>query len=343
MNNGAPCIYCKKSNTPKNVEHVLPKMLGKFENNLTLIGMVCQECNQFFSKDIELALGRDSIYGILYRGLVGLLNNKKFNKAVKHQRKYMAPLLYHTDYGHLHIDLSLNKETVFKAEIANQFSILNSTKGRRVNIRVDQLPPFSQLDSIGLPPKKGRFMFLGKTNEKHDYEELSRILKLCNINLTLGQEILLADQLPEQGPLLFSSMINDTIIRAVAKIGFNYLAYRIGSSLSLNESFNEIRNYVLNGVNTNHKLVVLSHKELRYNVQNLKPEIFGLHNIQILQEGHSIYALITLFNHAVFEVLLSNSFKTYSPSLNGHSTFHILDKSITHENKQLSGLILPPF
>ncbi|HGI8217418.1 TPA: hypothetical protein ACJT8N_002386, partial [Legionella pneumophila] len=70
------CLYCKsvvkqhksrKGRVP--VEHVVCKMLGSFENNMTLKNIVCQKCNNDFSK-LELSLGRDSVYGILYRSIV---------------------------------------------------------------------------------------------------------------------------------------------------------------------------------------------------------------------------------------------------------------------------------
>jgi len=54
------------------IEHVIPQCLGVFKNNLTLTELVCNDCNQFFGDNLELALGRDSLEGIArYRFGIG--------------------------------------------------------------------------------------------------------------------------------------------------------------------------------------------------------------------------------------------------------------------------------
>ncbi len=59
-----PCIYCSSTVPPTTREHVMPQALGTFEQNWTL-RCVCDDCNHFFSRELELALGRDSWEGFL--------------------------------------------------------------------------------------------------------------------------------------------------------------------------------------------------------------------------------------------------------------------------------------
>ena len=51
------CIYCRKA-TPEvsfdKVEHVMPQSFGRFRDNLTLVGIVCEPCNEFFGKEQRL-------------------------------------------------------------------------------------------------------------------------------------------------------------------------------------------------------------------------------------------------------------------------------------------------
>jgi len=60
------CIYClvdSDSGFTKS-EHVLPRAFGKFEQNLTLIGVVCDDCNQFFGNELETPFARDTPDGL---------------------------------------------------------------------------------------------------------------------------------------------------------------------------------------------------------------------------------------------------------------------------------------
>jgi len=55
-----PCIYCGSTKPRTKREHVMSQALGKFKQNWTLT-CVCDECNMFFSKELELPLLRTSV------------------------------------------------------------------------------------------------------------------------------------------------------------------------------------------------------------------------------------------------------------------------------------------
>ena len=60
------CIYCleeKAEDHFKRAEHVMPQSFGKFEKNLTLHKVVCDECNHHFGNVLKLVLGRDTFEG----------------------------------------------------------------------------------------------------------------------------------------------------------------------------------------------------------------------------------------------------------------------------------------
>ncbi|HMJ10624.1 MAG TPA: HNH endonuclease [Polyangiaceae bacterium] len=61
------CIYCRASKPDaafSKVEHVVPQSFGRFEGNLTLINVVCDDCNEFFGNELELYLARDTPDGL---------------------------------------------------------------------------------------------------------------------------------------------------------------------------------------------------------------------------------------------------------------------------------------
>src|SRR3989442_3147078 len=54
------CIYCRQSKGLFTREHVIQDGFGRFKNALVIHDAVCHECNQGFSRTIDLALTRSS-------------------------------------------------------------------------------------------------------------------------------------------------------------------------------------------------------------------------------------------------------------------------------------------
>ena len=61
---------------------MLPQSFGRFRDNLTLLGVVCDDCNQFFGDELELYLARDTPDG-LSRFLVGGKDHAQFQSLGK--------------------------------------------------------------------------------------------------------------------------------------------------------------------------------------------------------------------------------------------------------------------
>jgi hypothetical protein len=59
------CIYCKKEKDEfKGVEHVIPQSFGLFGTQTPTLKCVCDECNAFFAKELDLRLARETLEGI---------------------------------------------------------------------------------------------------------------------------------------------------------------------------------------------------------------------------------------------------------------------------------------
>jgi hypothetical protein len=66
----AKCIYCEKDENETTFlgrEHVLPKLMGIFENNPTIIGWVCDNCNSKVFNALETRFKEDTEEGIFYQ------------------------------------------------------------------------------------------------------------------------------------------------------------------------------------------------------------------------------------------------------------------------------------
>jgi len=60
------CIYCGNTNNSdfKGREHVLPQSFGKFGSRTPTLGCVCDRCNDFFKKELDQILARETLEGV---------------------------------------------------------------------------------------------------------------------------------------------------------------------------------------------------------------------------------------------------------------------------------------
>ena len=60
------CIYCLRvsEETEFDREHVIPAAFGRFERNLTLLNLVCRQCNQQLGNTLDRILARGSPEGL---------------------------------------------------------------------------------------------------------------------------------------------------------------------------------------------------------------------------------------------------------------------------------------
>ena len=63
------CVYCQTENQElfKSREHVIPRLMGAFENNPTIINLICDECNSLIFSKLENKFKEDTEEGIYYQ------------------------------------------------------------------------------------------------------------------------------------------------------------------------------------------------------------------------------------------------------------------------------------
>ncbi len=291
----------------------MPSQLGSFSGNMTLQLMVCQECNQHFSKGIEKAFGRDSVYGVLYRVIANLFNEKGFNESIRQRRNKLFLNVDYPDYGLTIVNIYLDEHAFFKVRLADQFVLLNSTKGVSKHFPLNELPHRGVLESVGWPMHLPNISFLGPTVKPEQMQSKMNLiqtkLQIADIrrNMKLGKSMDLPSISP-QSPLYFSSIIDDDIVRVIAKIGFNYFTSVFGHTIALKEYFNEIRLYIWRGFKSGHNMVSMSKNNISSAIEKLKIHDFDHHQITVLQQGHAIIAIIKLFNRDIFKVTLTRNY-----------------------------------
>ena len=234
------CIYCledKRSNLFTR-DHVLPESFGSFEKNFTLINTVCGVCNEFFGKGIETYLARDTFEGGTLRYETNVKNLSEFKSIGKK--------------GQLNIKISEGK--------CKGIYVYRDYSDRDGKILIKPCPQIGFLRICG----DYEYYLLDKIQDKHKLNQNEYNLKdiisirilACNPNHAkklLNEKGFTIINLVDAGyPNDFNDKflceierdVDDVIFRAIAKIGFNYLAYWEGIDFVIQSSFDPIRKYI---------------------------------------------------------------------------------------------------
>ncbi|MFC2167776.1 HNH endonuclease [Acidobacteriota bacterium] len=231
------CIYClleKDLQSFLGTEHVIPQAFGKFKNNQTLNQIVCDECNQYFGKHLELYLGRDSIEGIarfrfgispksnpIYKRLKLRISGESMMKGVQVVPKF--PDSNDSD----------------EIRVVSQVGFFNERTKEYRYFSLEEIPKKSELESQGYMLNNKEIVFYG------EIDKLVDVLKTKGMNVKITE---IHEDLynPEPGPVpvLVKARIDRTIYRAMAKIVFNYFTFHAGPDFVFREDFDGIRNFI---------------------------------------------------------------------------------------------------
>jgi len=251
------CIYCIK---PKNFlprktkglvseftkEHVLHDSLltSGFKNAPTLVGRVCQECNSTFGKTIDLQLGRTGYEGF-QRFKVGIKSIDKlhelgsggleFGAAPPGETEFVSSAVTHTDDG-----------GKVKTQIEPFILVHSLRQGKKISVRLGEIGNIHALIQDDLLDFDTTPITFATNGDPAEETLLTDALKVEGINIIRS----LSQATPS--PLLINSYSpSDELLRATAKIAFNYFAYLCEStdpSIATSSGFGEIRNYIQTGV-----------------------------------------------------------------------------------------------
>jgi len=241
------CIYCLKTKdeTEFNREHVVPQMMGKYQNGFVLNDFqVCQECNSYFSEQIENKIALDS-----YEALLRMQHR---DTPMSDGRRLIGNRIRLT-----------GDEGIFKGI---PFTVITD-KSSPYRIRFESEPMVGIINSI----EKQEYDYYLLENLPEATAEVIKRMKASTqpiLNTGITREHL-EPVLIEKGYLIgnctyseksvldlykepeFTTAINmkiDPIMRRVcAKTVFNYLCYSKGKEFVLNSSFDGIREYIRYG------------------------------------------------------------------------------------------------
>lgn len=320
------CIYCKKNkeiNHFSNGEHVIPKAFGTFSpNNLVLNSAdkrkksVCNECNNNFSK-FERWLAKDTFEGYVLR-------SKYENTINSPDRRRVKIVVAEGNYKGLYVELTENGAIQLLPQVGlqkhnDEWDYFLPTKIEQIDKRKYSLAEDS-LRAFCLSDDEARAVF-NRINIKF-------VMK-GNLPAPLkpGKEILCE----------IESKVDKIIRRSIAKIAFNFFSYFNYKNIILNDAFDEVREFVLNGEN---KIPIqISNESVFADERNSNNRKLG--HIIVLNKNRDGYliAQVSLFNYLKYTVLLTKRFTDKNLMSDIGYYFDVGSKTIIEIQK--SSLIIP--
>jgi len=310
------CIYCKgqKNADEFNKEHVVPDSFGRFKGALTLLRSVCRECNSFFSKELELFLARDSLWGLMrFRYGLQAFEADKWIYASRVRLVLDDPRLGDWN-GAIVVVIPPRDASETNPEIIPIPQVAFTKMGENIwrNFPVEQIR--SREDLLAQDFDLTKCKLLG--NSESDIEKAKGKLSQLGIDTTLLKE--LSDEKSNPAVLKrlrvnVSSRIDAIILRSAAKIAFNYLAKMQGTEFIIRQQFDDIRDFIRYGKNRDKKLATAVPDCLLRN-KRLPHKRIRAHVIIIRWADQSfsrIIGQVSLFNYLTFNIVLCS----FSPGI----------------------------
>jgi len=309
------CIYCLREVPADefNREHVISQAFGSFENNLTLIDMVCRTCNQFFGDNLERILARDS-HEAYHRIETGLTP---------------ADAIAHLPQDRLTFTVALTGEWS-----GLRLRLLATPEGRTVEL----------VPQVGLPRRAGvGWIYLTEaelanpdTALSTDYDNQGQIRILApsievqdRLITLLAQrgipfqpegEIAPLDNETDEIEIYVNSRIDPVIKRCIAKMVFNYLASVTSRAFVLLPAFNSIRAYIRCGTSPSYLLVDADDTPILANDQRTSRQTEGhIVTVNWTADRRHVVGQLSLFNRIRYRVSLARDFSgIWRPIRSGH-------------------------
>lgn len=300
------CIYCREGKSHSayaKVEHVMPQAFGRFQNNFTLLRLVCDACNQWFGDNLDLALARDTFEG-QSRVDFGIIDAEEFKPAGRGSRIRVKIAEGELAGAYAYRDYSVTDGCVTLKPVP-QVAFRIKKSGQYVYFPIDQLPERHELEALGLDMKHPEAIKAFNVDVAQLSNELAR--RGLPFRCT-GSGVPAADA----SPLLceVEGLIDLLIHRGAAKIAFNYLACWKGGEFVRQGCFDQIRKFVRYGDRPSYPLVIAKDEPILADEDVEGRRRLGhLVTINWASDGVSIVAQVSLCNWLKYSICLARDYR----------------------------------
>ncbi|MDX2105907.1 MAG: hypothetical protein SFY67_05840 [Candidatus Melainabacteria bacterium] len=301
------CIYCLISKvygigrkvrklSEFNKEHVVHRAVASgYKNAPTLIGRVCTSCNQHFGDSIDQVFSRSGYEGF-QRFKLGLKSTTEIHQLQAGGLVFGSPAPRTEGFVPVEVEHHESSDGKLATRVQPYVMLYSRKHGKEMNVSIRDIPNIKRLiQENDLDVTRLTFATNGLAEEE---DKLIELLK------NQGIDVLYSSSPSVPAPLFISSYApQEALLRAVAKIAFNYFAYlceQVDPSVPLGADFDGIRNYIRHG----HQFtdIVLSGEGLIKG--NSRDHLCSLQYHD--EEGHSLTVVhVSLFNGFTYSFVLS--------------------------------------
>lgn len=307
------CIYCQRAGPPCGFsrEHVVPQALGKFRGDVvTLTEEVCAECNQHFGDTIDRLLTRDSAEA-MFRFRYGLKDPAEIDEMFRRRLRVRLPR-DGSKWGGAYLDLMIPpagaKEPI--VGLAPQLACERADGGGWEYFSEDDIRERGgEIREIVARDCKGPRILWAETEEVR--QRLLALLAENGIRFERPKPVSEAVAAFSDGVVNaeLEFTFDKAVARAVAKVGFNYLAKTYGADLCLRSEFDAVRRFIRHGEGRPSEFVnVRPGPVLRDSRGNVKAARGHLLTVGWDDDGRDVLARVCPFQHVTYMVCLSANF-----------------------------------
>lgn len=298
MNKSKECIYCDEVNPAWAKAHVVPRLMGTFENQPTLLSKVCAECDSEIGNECEVLLAKCTIEAVLLKriGIVGRHKDKStspFHRGHSgHPPIRMTVLLpdYENEVRVVPIGDSKN------VDILPQLILINS-QGDREEIVISN-PNCISLTEWKMLLRKCFESSVKDLDAKGISDEqvllIKKVFDKVGITYDLADDIQISPinmQVLAKGQATYDSRY----FRAIAKIALHYFLVHSKIFNGLEEEFYKIRRFVRYGEGTEQDFIEKHSEPIAHDPSgNDRPPYYG-HILRTEITPNSIAVYVQLF------------------------------------------------
>lgn len=303
----------------------MPDGFGHFRNALVLRDLVCVDCNRYFGESLDRALARESVEGLeRYRSGI------KQSSEITRFRATAVTLRAHDagEFSGAEIRIGPGEsEGEFEAEILASAAIHRASG--------DDYALFSEAQLLDGSWKSDE-VDAGKGVRLFGPDEAT--VRMRNALEAQGLNLNYRPLVPPSIPIpavLEEYSIPPALLRAVAKIAFNYLAYRSGAEFVLMAAFDSIRAFVRAGTEPPLAAVHVSN-DLPFRTGRPSEERPLVHFLAI--DGHeshrNLLGIVTLFGYHGYTVILAEDFAGPWPELPLAHLYNVKTRTVSEMKSQ---------
>lgn len=318
------CIYCRseRPSSAFNVEHVIPRAFGTFKQSLTL-DCVCQDCNSYFGRTVELAYTRDSVEALLrlFHG------TKAATEAADLPMQRLAIRLSgDSDWHGCHIELKAEDgECVI--DLIPQVRFARRGGSGWIFVTEEELADLASPLPSDIDPSQ-QIRLISRSEEMD--QRLIAALHQRGIPFQVRGEAGGPPSVDGLAPIEVAMHFDDVIFRCIAKISFNYMAHVAGAELASSHNFDAIRGFIREGQSLGYPPVVRRAKPiLADDTLTVRQTNGHLVTVNWTRDLRHIVGQVSLFNGPTYSVSLAPQYSgVWVPLRSGHH-FNLETRQIT--------------